>query len=250
MVISVQEGTKSLEASVTLQRALFSEFSFDGDAVSFGLNLQSLMDCLSIVEVSSLPHVRLFLSHDPAEQQFELHLTEHDAVTECKLRTLEAEEAGLGLLGSAGEQETCVEAIVSSRFLHDALTEANDVVGANVIEMRLAEAAPQFSLVVAGVAGSCHIECELPNDAFVSFSVKRPIYACYKHALTKHAARALPFSRQTLLRMTFDGVLFLQHMLADELERKVFVHVMLIPDEAEPVEDEGRDSGGSDFRGP
>lgn len=237
---SVQDASKCLEASATLQADLFEEFSLVPERLEFSINLHSMLECLQIFGVATLSTTSLYACFNDEEMTFDLHLTESDAVTHCALKVLEGEDHGADLMGAFQNQVACAKAIVTSSFLREAFHEVSDFPGANVVHLTLSPEEPRLALVVSGVSGSCRIESSPSTDAFTSFDARRRNQACFKHDLMQHAVRALPSARQTLLRFTEDGVLYMQHKIVDEVERALFVHVMLLPDETgEAVADAG-----------
>ncbi|KAG7378728.1 ssDNA endodeoxyribonuclease [Phytophthora pseudosyringae] len=260
---------KSLQIKTSIGRELFESYKFDAagpeaaeqeqdedeDAVqlSFALNVNLLIDCLSMFGPAALATTSLRMTYEPESASLLLVVEDSGVMCECSMQVLEHEGGDLGQLEfeSAFEQSAVVaRCIIQSEPLRDAFAELYDLPSAASVTIAMADAdsrspddaseAKCLSLSATSETGSCVIDFAPTSSAFIEFSCAPSSEGAYggSCAATFHVAvlqqafKALAHSNETFLRMNGDGFLSIQHMVESGSGDKAFVDALISPEDA------------------
>ncbi|EEY61336.1 uncharacterized protein PITG_01624 [Phytophthora infestans T30-4] len=243
---------KSLQIKTSIGRELFEKYKFgaggpeaaeqdedededDEDAVqlSFALNVNLLIECLSIASLL-------------------LVVEDGGVMCECSMQVLEHEGGDMGQLEfeTAFEQSAVVaRCIMQSEPLRDAFAELYDLPSAASVTIAMADTdsrspedrseAKCLILSATSETGSCEIDFAPTSSAFIEFSCAASnegeygssCAATFHVAVLQQAFKALAHSDETFLRMNGDGFLSIQHMIESGSGDKAFVDALISPED-------------------
>lgn len=233
--------------------------------LSFALNLNTLVECLSIFGPGALATTSLRMSYLPLTASLLLVVEDNGVICECALQVLEHDGNDVGQLEfeSAFENSAVVgRCIMQSEPLHDAFAELYDLPSAASVTIAMfgkedpsgrraflngdrSNSLPRkcLSLSATSETGSCEIEFGVTSKAFIEFFCEPPpanddddddgkCAATFHVAVLQQAFKALAHSNETFLRMNADGFLSVQHMVESGTGDKAFVDALISPEDA------------------
>ncbi|XP_064079279.1 cell cycle checkpoint protein RAD1-like [Macrobrachium nipponense] len=222
------EVAKSIQANAFIQHDIFQEFKITEEVTTFKISLKSLVECLSIFGVSSSPGVTpsLKMYYDGHGTPLEIILEEGGVVTDCKIRTQEADDTldfnftNTGVLNKI---------IMRSEVLKEVFSELDT--SSDVLEILMSPDAPYFRLTTYGTYGTNHIDMPKNSDMVEHFMVKKTMSQKYKLNLLKHCNKALAASQKVSVRTDDRGFLCFQFMIKTEDSHICFVEFFCCPEE-------------------
>ncbi|GMF17276.1 unnamed protein product [Phytophthora lilii] len=249
LLFTAHSKGKSLQIKTSIGREMFESYKFgagqgpeeeqeeedDDVQLSFALNVNLLIECLSMFGPAALPTTSLRMTYEP----------------ECSMQVLEHEGGDMGQLEfeSAFEQSAVVaRCIMQSEPLRDAFAELYDLPSAASVTIAMADAdsrtpedrseAKCLSLSATSETGSCEIDFAPTSSAFIEFSCapadddySGSCAATFHVAVLQQAFKALTHSNETFLRMNGDGFLSIQHMIESGSGDKAFVDALISPED-------------------
>jgi len=237
------DASKSMQACASIQEDLFDVWSLSphADQVRFRLRLSLLLQCLSCFGQNALEKTNLKMAYYPNEECFSFQLLESDVVTECKITTLDDDDADPteDFLGYFEASEFQNRIIIASDRLRDAFHEIAELPGASTAHVLMSPARPFFRVSTMGEHGSCQIDFPDCSETFTQFRCESTVQCSYRMSFIQHACRALQFSHRTFIRMNSDGLLSMQHMVKFG-DSKTYVDFYIVSD-ADPGGDEDED---------
>lgn len=287
MLFTAHSKGKSLQIKTSLGGELFETYKLslerepdddenDGGAaadnddddlqLSFALNLNTLVECLSIFGPGALATTSLRMSYLPQTASLLLVVEDSGVICECAMQVLEHDGNDVGQF----EFETAFEnsavvgrCIMQSEPLHDAFAELYDLPSAASVTIAMfGKEDPSgrhaflngssdyssslsrkcLSLSATSETGSCEIEFGVTSKAFIEFFCAPPANdedgdtgkcaATFHVAVLQQAFKALAHSNETFLRMNADGFLSVQHMVESGTGDKAFVDALISPEDA------------------
>jgi cell cycle checkpoint protein len=201
------EKTKTLRAKAYVKSSVFTEFELNEDNLEFTLNLSILLQCLQIFGQQS----HLHMSYAGYGHPLALILEEDGVITQCEIKTLEAEAPiDFNFRSSA----IISRAVVKSQFLRDCFAEL-DVPGASKVTVHMSPEAPFLSMSVEGDSSSCKVDFPSDKEAevFTEFEAKSATSNTYPLSLIRPCAKALAKSDHTNLRINEGGMWSMQHVI-------------------------------------
>ncbi|GLE06323.1 hypothetical protein PINS_up015570 [Pythium insidiosum] len=270
MLFTAHSRGKSLQIKTALGAELFESYEFrepddtngDGDGLdtqhSFALNLNALIESLSMFGSSALATSSLRLSYFPQTATLTLVVEDNGVICECAMQVLELEGNDMSQLEfeSAFEQSAVLgRCIIQSEPLQDAFAELYDLPSAACVTIsmfpdgdenqidsdhrRRSVAHAQgrcLSLSAQSETGSCEIEFARSSAAFIEFFCassgdNEPCAATFHVAVLQQAFKALAHSNETFLRMNADGFLSVQHMIETGTGERAFVDALVSPED-------------------
>ncbi|KAF4032207.1 Repair protein Rad1/Rec1/Rad17 [Phytophthora infestans] len=262
---------KSLQIKTSIGRELFEKYKFgaegpeaaeqdedededDEDAVqlSFALNVNLLIECLSMFGPPALATTSLRMTYEPESASLLLVVEDSGVMCECSMQVLEHEGGDMGQLEfeTAFEQSAVVaRCIMQSEPLRDAFAELYDLPSAASVTIAMADTdsrspedrseAKCLILSATSETGSCEIDFAPTSSAFIEFSCAASnegeygssCAATFHVAVLQQAFKALAHSDETFLRMNGDGFLSIQHMIESGSGDKAFVDALISPED-------------------
>uniref|UniRef100_A0A5K3FDD4 Cell cycle checkpoint protein RAD1 n=1 Tax=Mesocestoides corti TaxID=53468 RepID=A0A5K3FDD4_MESCO len=211
------EDSKCVQGSAFLQSEMFEEFTIAVPVFAFKINLNVLLDCLSVFGIgNSNSLTSVIISYKGHGSSLDLLLEDSGVVAECNIKTMDALE------------EAFSELDVTS-----------DVLEVATVPPPLPQ--PRLRLTTYGFTGTTHYDFPRDSDPVEVFecTTTEPYIARYRLALLRPATtRALSLSSRVSLRMNEKGFLSLQYMIHTGTNDPVasFVEFFCVPDVDEPNE--------------
>ncbi|ETM02802.1 hypothetical protein F441_00915 [Phytophthora nicotianae CJ01A1] len=265
LLFTAHSKGKSLQIKTSIGRELFESYKFgatgpesaeeyededDEDAVqlSFALNVNLLIECLSMFGPSALATTSLRMTYEPESASLLLVVEDSGVMCECSMQVLEHEGGDMGQLEfeTAFEQSAVVaRCIMQSEPLRDAFAELYDLPSAASVTIAMVDTdsrspeAKCLSLSATSETGSCEIDFAPTSSAFIEFSCAPSsegdyggsCAATFHVAVLQQAFKALTHSNETFLRMNGDGFLSIQHMIESGSGDKAFVDALISPED-------------------
>ncbi|KAJ3146579.1 ssDNA endodeoxyribonuclease [Geranomyces michiganensis] len=232
--------------------------------ISFSVDIQTLLDCLTIFGGSSsnpfsspamqlraadLPgasqqqHSQAFrqLHHRDMDEkssvavriscpldchELSLTLEEKGVVTMCQLTTFEPEPL-TDLHASFAAQRIVGKVIMKSQWLRDAFSELDGT--SDTVTLLVSPAAPYFRLSASGLAGDTQMDYPKDTDVVESFHCMRTSTNNYKYSLLQPCLRALALSTKSNIRINETGFLSIQFMIPINENDISFVEYLVSP---------------------
>eukprot|EP00644_Phytophthora_capsici_P007994 jgi/Phyca11/125454/e_gw1.58.166.1 len=238
LLFTAHSKGKSLQVKTSIGQEMFESYKFgaeldqdedeDTEQLSFALNVNLLIECLSIASLL-------------------LVVEDSGVMCECSMQVLEHEGGDIGQLEfeSAFEQSVVVaRCIMQSEPLRDAFAELYDMPSAGSVTIAMTDTdstseAKCLSLSATGETGSCEIAFAPSSSAFIEFSCDPATEgeyggscaATFHVAVLQQAFKALGHSNETFLRMNGEGFLSIQHMIESGSGDKAFVDALISPED-------------------
>ncbi|CEG48935.1 cell cycle checkpoint protein rad1-like [Plasmopara halstedii] len=269
LLFTAHSKGKSLQIKTSIGRELFETYKFgaadsaiedqdeeeeddDNVQLSFALNVNLLIECLSIFGPSALATTSLRMTYEPESASLLLVVEDSGVMCECSVQVLEHEDGDIGQLEfeSAFEQSMVVaRCIIQSEPLRDAFAELYDLPSAASVTIAMADEdsrnlndrseAQCLSLSATSETGSCEIGFSPTSSAIIEFSCAPSseekyggsCAATFHVAVLQQAFKALAFSNETFLRMNGIGFLSIQHMIECGTGDKAFVDALISPED-------------------
>jgi len=223
------EESKSLQGTAFLEADFFQEYKLntaEEEIEQFRINLGIMMDCLSIYGSGASGFVALQMAYAGYGNQLLLMLEEQGVVTNCSLKTLEAEElAHFNFRGAQISNKIIMEA----EYLKDAFNELDW--SSTEVTLLISPDPPHFRLTTSGPSGSCQVDYPKDSEVFEAFECDVLSSNTYKLSNLHPAVKALSLSAKTQLRVNELGVLSLQHLIKNEDKNMSFVDFFIKPEE-------------------
>ncbi|KAL4136642.1 hypothetical protein PRIC2_000173 [Phytophthora ramorum] len=270
LLFTAHSKGKSLQIKTSIGREMFESYRLgstqcpereqeeeeddEEDAVqlSFALNVNLLIECLSMFGPSALATTSLRMTYEPESASLLLVVEDSGVLCECSMQVLEHEGGDMDQLEfeSAFERSAVVaRCIMQSEPLRDAFAELYDLPSAASVTIAMADAGSRnpgdrseakcLSLSATSETGSCEIDFAPTSSAFIEFSCAPPsegdnggaCAATFHVAVLQQAFKALAHSNETFLRMNGDGFLSIQHMIESGSGDKAFVDALISPED-------------------
>jgi cell cycle checkpoint protein len=227
------EIAQSLQGSALLQQELFQEYNFtEGEAQKeqFQVNLSILLDCLNIYGISTT-FPALQIAYKGYGHPLLLMLEENDVLTDCGIRTLDAEPLmNFNLRGAP----IISKVIMNAESLKDAFGELDW--NNTSVNWSISPNIPYFRLTTDGVGGSCQVDYPKDSEVFEVYECQQIQEFVYKMKILQPCIKALANAKKTLIRINQDGLLAFQHMIQAEDGATSFVDFYVVPLEGDDEE--------------
>ncbi|CAI9724797.1 cycle checkpoint RAD1-like [Octopus vulgaris] len=228
------EDFKCIQGNAFIQSAIFHEYTIKEEQLTFKINLNVLLECLTIFGSSSVTGVMtsLKMCYSGYGSPLMLILEEDGVLTDCSIKTMEPEEVL--------DFDFCTENVVNkiimkSECLREAFSELD--MTSSVLEFLLSPDPPYFRMSTFGNAGRTHSDFPRDSDMIESFQCQATQTNRYKISLLKPSVKALTISSRVSIRVDKRGFLSLQFMIKNEDGQVCFVEFYCVPDEDEEPEE-------------
>lgn len=223
------EQSKCVQANAFIQASLFQYFSFHGESPAiFRINLTAFIECLNIFSGSSNPdsHTALKMCYVGHGHPLTLMLEEAGVLTDCSIKTLDAEET---LDFDFCAANVVNKVIMKSDCMKEAFAELD--MTSDTLEVLISPTAPYFRLSTCGYAGTTQIDYPKDSEMMEVFDCQKTQSNRYKLSLLKCTTKALNQSVKISIRVDKRGFLSLQYMILTDDKQVCFVEYMCVPDE-------------------
>lgn len=216
-----------MQGNAFLQESLWQEYQYKkSEDETFTINLSVLLDCLNIYGGSlshqTFPGVQI--AYRGYGTPFLVMLEDNDILTDCALRTLEAENITSFQIRSS---EIACRLVMKSDSLRDAFNELDW--SNNSCSWILSNEAPYFRLSTDGSESSCQVDYPKDNQVFESFECTKSVEFFYKMKQLQPCVKALSYAKKTQVRVNSEGLLSMQHMISHEDGNTSFVDFYILP---------------------
>ncbi|VDL95639.1 unnamed protein product [Schistocephalus solidus] len=229
------EDAKCVQGSAFLQADLFEEFRISQPIIAFKINLNILLDCLSVFGTSYQASLTsAILTYKQHGDTFDLLLEDNGVVAECNIKTMDA----LQILDfDFSSSKVTSKIIIKSDCMREAFSEldvTSEVLEVVVIPPPLPQ--PRLRLTTYGYTGTVHYDFPRDSDPVEVFECSAPdaLLARYRLSLLRPATnRALALSSRVCIRMNERGFLSLQYMITSlhhNDSQASFVEFFCVPD--------------------
>ncbi|KAI8819888.1 Rad1/Rec1/Rad17 [Fimicolochytrium jonesii] len=221
-------------------------------SITFGIDIQALLDCLTIFggasahpsttatggdpydfptqETRAIPietsRVPVRITRPLTGGVLSLMLEEREVVTVCQLNTTDPEPIS-ELHSRFIESRVVGKVIMKSEWLRDAFSELDGT--SDTLTLIVASVAPYFRLAASGLAGDAQMDYPKDTDVVESFSCLENTRNNYRYASIAPCLRALAFSTKTSIRVNETGFLSLQFMIPLNEKDVTFVEYLVSP---------------------
>ncbi|KAI9499179.1 Rad1/Rec1/Rad17 [Zychaea mexicana] len=201
--------THRIKAIAYLRRHMFESYrkQQNQDIPTFGVGLNTLIDCLSLLGPASTP------AADTCKFRYSVtgsHLEiirddrENNVSTNCRLVTLEPDEENMEL-SLNDDRNLSQQLIMKSSWLKEAMSDVDN--SCERIIMTFSPTDPCFSLSGEGNIGTFQMEYQEHSEPFISFHCHEEASYSYHASHIAYCNKALDQSDEVSLRVSRDGVL-------------------------------------------
>ncbi|KAJ3013181.1 ssDNA endodeoxyribonuclease [Thoreauomyces humboldtii] len=218
------------------------------DVITFSVDLQTLLDCLTIFGGSSgnpfssgvgsgagyggfgekraVERIAVRITVPMDGHQMSLILEERGVVTSCVLTTYDPDPM-TELHATFVEQRSICKVIMKSEWLKDAFSELDGT--SDTITLLISPTTPYFRLSASGLAGDTQMDYPKDTDVVESFHCVRSTTNGYRYALLQPCLRALAVSSKCSIRVNEVGFLSIQFMINITEQDVTFVEYLVSP---------------------
>jgi len=233
------EDAKSVQTNAFVKAELFQEFQLAAgrgdeegtDELSFSVSLGTVLECLNMfggtsAEAAGSPNLKI--CYTGYGHPLVLLLEEAGVVTDCRIKTREAEEC---LDFNFANATIVSKMIMTSEHLKDVLGELDN--SSELVELCVSPTEEALVVTTRGPAGESEAVVPRTSDMVEFFSSEATSKARYKLAMLRHGLKPLPLSEKVSIRMDERDFLCLQYMVGTE-QGAAFLEFYCAPEEEEP----------------
>lgn len=222
------EESKCVQANAFIPSEMFQEYEISEDMLTFKINLNAFVECLNIFGGSSIPGVTpaLKMCYQGYGEPLILLLEEAGVLTDCKIRTQEADETLDFNFSNSGVVN---KVIMRSECLRDIFSELD--MSSDVLEILMSPDAPYFRLSTFGNFGVNHTDISRDSDMVETFACTSTMSQRYKMCLLRPCVKALAAAQKVSIRTDDRGFLCFQFMIKTQDNHICFIEFFCCPDE-------------------
>lgn len=199
------EDSKCVQASAFIQKEMFQRYSLNDEQVAFKVNLSVLVECLNIFGGTA---TALKMCYQGYGYPLTMLLEEGGVITDCSIRTLEAEEI---LDFNFSAESVLNKIILRSECLKEVFAELDS--SSDLIEILLSPDPPYFRIITSGIAGDTKVDISKNSDMIETFQCTTVATSRYKLSHVKPSAKSLAISQKVSIRTDDRGLLCFQYMI-------------------------------------
>ncbi|CAL4141410.1 unnamed protein product, partial [Meganyctiphanes norvegica] len=211
-----------------LSRFVPEEYEISEDMLTFKINMNALVECLNIFGGSSIPGVTpaLKMCYQGYGSPLILLLEEAGVLTDCKIRTQEADETLDFNFSNSGVVN---KVIMRSECLREIFSELD--MSSDVLEILMSPDPPYFRFSTFGSFGVNHTDIPRDSDMIETFACTSTMSQRYKMCLLRPCVKALGAAQKVSVRTDDRGFLCLQFMIKTQDNHICFIEFFCCPDE-------------------
>ena len=229
-----------MQTNAYVKSDIFQEYNLkpgggeeEEEDISFSVNLGTVLECLNMfggagVEGSAAGSPNLKICYAGYGHPLILLLEEQGVVSDCKIRTREAEPC---LDFNFATANIVSKVIMKSEYLKDVFTELDTL--SELVELRVSPTEKTFRVATQSPAGESEATVPDSSDMVEQFTSTATSQARYKLGMIKHGLKPLSLSDRVSLRIDDRDFLCLQYILNTE-NGAVFLEFYCAPDEEQP----------------
>lgn len=238
------EDAKCVQANAFIKAEIFQEFILrppvssseeEEEDLSFSINLGVVLECLNMFggvgvggDGGGGASPSLKICYVGYGHPLVLLLEDQGVVTDCQVRTKEAEEC---LDFNFTNSKIVSKIIVNSDYLKDVFSELDST--SEYIEFLISPSTPRFQLRTSGPAGDCTVTVPSNSNMIELFKSESTSTARYRLAMMKNGLKPLPLSEKVSVRMDERDFLCLQYMVRTD-DGPAFLEFYSAPEEESP----------------
>jgi len=235
------EDAKCVQTNAFIKAEIFQEFLLrpgrgdeeGSDDLSFSVNLGVVLECLNMFggvggdNLGAAPSLKI--CYAGYGHPFVLYLEEQGVVTDCQVKTREAEEC---LDFNFANAQIISKVIMNSDYLKDVFSELDT--SSEYIEFSISQECPSnFRIKTTGPAGDSTVSVPTSSDMVELFNSSATSSAKYKLAMLRHGIKPLSLSEKVSIRMDERDFLCLQYMVRTD-DGPAFLEFYCAPEEDLP----------------
>jgi len=232
------EDAKCVQTNAFIKAEIFHEFLLKAgrgdeegsDDLSFSVNLGVVLECLNMFggvgageNLGTAPSLKI--CYAGYGHPLVLYLEEQGVITDCQVKTREAEEC---LDFNFANAKIISKVIMNSDYLKEVFSELDT--SSEYIQFSVAPTAPHFQICTMGPAGDCTVCVPNSSDMVELFTCHQVSKARYKLAMLRHGIKPLSLSEKVSLRMDERDFLCLQYMVRTD-DGPAFLEFYCAPEE-------------------
>jgi len=236
------EDAKCVQTNAFIKAEIFQEFVLrpgkgdeeGSDDLSFSVNLGVVLECLNMFggvgggESLGSAAPSLKICYAGYGHPLILYLEEHGVVTDCQVKTREAEEC---LDFNFANAKIISKVIMNSDYLKEVFSELDT--SSEYIQFCISPTSPHFQIKTMGPAGDCNVSVPNSSDMMELFTSTSTSTAKYKLAMLKHGIKPLTLSEKVSIRMDERDFLCFQYMVRTD-DGPAFLEFYCAPEEELP----------------
>jgi hypothetical protein len=268
LILIVTGKSKATQARITLQEELFEEFlcaASEDESISFVVNLNVFLDCLSLFGISS-ENIAATMSYSTRDEIFRISLEELGVITTCDISALYRDETDEmshhSLFTEFRDTGEVCQIIIKSEPLREAIAELTDCFWAGSVGFEVCSNPGFMKLSTGGAIGVSEIKIPTTSDAIVSFrcsanpdaqpGVARQDIDAGSNGSRKRSAptaddslkssyplkslltgmKALGVAKETFIRLNAQGMMCIQHQIQTSKGIETYVDFMMVAEDA------------------
>jgi len=232
------EDAKCVQTNAFIKAEIFQEFLLKpgrgdeegSDDLSFSVNLGVVLECLNMFggvgageNLGSAPSLKI--CYAGYGHPLVLYLEEQGVVTDCQVKTREAEEC---LDFNFANAKIISKVIMNSDYLKEVFSELDT--SSEHIQFLVSPSTPNFQIRTFGPAGDCNVDVPNTSDMVELFTSTATSTAKYKLAMLRHGIKPLTLSEKVSIRMDERDFLCLQYMVRTD-DGPAFLEFYCAPEE-------------------
>ncbi|KAF6207816.1 hypothetical protein GE061_016265 [Apolygus lucorum] len=216
----VTEDSKCMQAAAFIGEDIFQEYSLEEELIGFRIELNVLMECLTILDGDA----SMNLYYKGYGFPLRLVIVEDDIVTDCSIKTMEALET---LHFTLPPEDVVNKMIVDGPRFRDVLADLDT--DSELVTFKMSPDPPHFTVATLSIA--CRAEVSVPKDAdMVEEFISTSRQVCqYKYSQIKPALRTLQSSEKVSMQTGPDGLLCFQFMVKTDTNQMAYIEYFCTP---------------------
>jgi cell cycle checkpoint protein len=229
------EDSKCVQLAAFISDEMFEEYSMQGDLIGFKVDLNYLVECLTIFD-SPTDNTPTSLSMYYKGEGFPLRLVliEEDFVTDCSLKTMEKHEY---LKFSLPGERAVNKLIAEGPPFKDLFYELDS--SSEYVDFFLSPDPPHFRLTTRSTSAKSQITVPKTAEMFKEFKCTATSLTRYKYSQIKTMMKPLQVATQVSLQTDNMGILCVQFMVKADGKNTTYIEYFCTPVIMD--EDEGDD---------
>lgn len=219
----VVEDSKCVQASAFIGTDIFTEFTINEELVSFRLDINVLLECLSMFDQGS-NQASLNLYYRDHGFPLRLVLVEEDVVTDCSIKTLEALEI---LHFDPPGERVYNKMIADGGGLKEFLSDLDS--GSEYLDIQMSNSQPNFIVRTESTAGRCEASVSQDAEWIEEFVSHGQSLSRFKLTQFKPAIKTIQAAKKVSFQLSSEGLLCMQFVIMTESKQLCYIEYYCTP---------------------